>query len=186
MIDIQSVLTYLTLISVPVGVFYHILTLWNAQKSRRTQILLELYQTMSNPENNRLLWEFLSMEWEDYDDFMEKYSPQTNPDHANKRQAFWSQYDGLGMLVKNNVVDIETVYRARGSHIIMIWFKFESIIRQLRVDEIKQIGEEYLMDLEFLAEKMIDIREKRGLPLPTQWLHPSSELYQQYNSQVTT
>jgi hypothetical protein len=38
MIDIQTVLTYLTLISIPVGVFYHITTLRNAEKARSTQL----------------------------------------------------------------------------------------------------------------------------------------------------
>ena len=181
MIDLQTVLTYLTLISVPIGVFYHILTLWNAQKTRKTQILLQLYQTMSNPENNRLLWEFMALEWDDYEDFMLKYSPAADPDHASRRQAFWSQYDGLGMLVKNNVVDLNTVYRTRGSHIMMVWFKFESIIKRLRVDEEKQIGSEYLQDFEFLAERMIEIRKMKGLPIPTQQIHPTSELYKEYN-----
>ena len=181
MIDIQTILTYLTLISVPIGVFYHILTLWNAQKARQTQILLQLYQTMGNPENTRTLWEFLAMEWDDYDDFMDKYSPDVDQDHASRRQAFWNQYEGLGILVKNNVVDLDTVYRTRGPHVMMIWFKFESIIKRLRVDENKQIGVEYLQDFEYLAEKMIDIRTKKGLPLHTQWIHPTSELYKEYN-----
>jgi hypothetical protein len=39
MIDLQTVLTYLTLISVPVGVFYHIMTLRNTRKNQ--QLILE-------------------------------------------------------------------------------------------------------------------------------------------------
>ena len=120
------------------------------------------------------------MEWDNYDDFHEKYSPQTNPEQASRRQALWNQYDGLAMLVKNNVVDLNTVYRTRGSHVMMVWFKFESIIKKLRVDESKSIGSEYLNDFEFLANKMIEIRKKRGLPLYTQWIHPTSELYKEY------
>ena len=112
---------------------------------------------------------------------MSKYCPAADPDHASRRQAFWSQYDGLGMLVKNNVVDLNTVYRTRGSHIMMVWFKFESIIKRLRVDEEKQIGSEYLQDFEFLAERMIEIRKMKGLPIPTQQIHPTSELYKEYN-----
>jgi hypothetical protein len=108
MIEIQTLLTYLTLVSVPIGVFYHILTLWNSQKARQTQILLQLYQTMSNPENNQVMWELLALEWDDYNDFQEKHSPQVDPENASKRQALWNQYEGLGLLVKNKVVDLNT------------------------------------------------------------------------------
>ena len=181
MVDLQTLLTYLTLISVPIGVFYHILTLWNSQKARQTQILLQLYQTMSNPENTRVLWELLAMEWDDYDDFQVKHSPQVDPENASKRQALWNQYEGLGMLVKNNVVDLNTVYRTRGSHVLMVWYKFESIIKKLRVDEDKAIGDEYLKDFEFLANKMMEMRIRNNLPLPTQRIHPTSELYSKYN-----
>jgi len=179
-VSIQTVLTYLTLISVPVGVFYHVLTLWNSQKARQTQILLQLYQSMSNPENQKRFWEFMSMSWDDYDDFMSRYSPDVDQDHAAQRQAFWNQYDGLGLLVKDNVVDLNTVYRTRGGIIINVWFKFETIIKGLRIDEEKEIGDEYMNDFEYLANEMIGIRKRKGLPLPLNQLHPTSTLYEQY------
>jgi hypothetical protein len=57
MVDIQNVLTYLTLISVPVGVFYHIMTLNNTRKNqqlqletRQTQLFMNLYETWRSPD----------------------------------------------------------------------------------------------------------------------------------------
>jgi len=57
MIDIQTVLTYLTLISVPVGVFYHIMTLNNTRKNqemqletRQTQIFLNFFTEWRSKE----------------------------------------------------------------------------------------------------------------------------------------
>ena len=38
MIDLQTLLTYLTLISVPFGVFYHIMTLNNTRKNQQMQL----------------------------------------------------------------------------------------------------------------------------------------------------
>ena len=39
MIDLESLLTYFTLISVPIGVIYHILTLRNQSRTRQFQII---------------------------------------------------------------------------------------------------------------------------------------------------
>ena len=43
MVDTQTVLTYLTLISVPVGVAYHILTLRNQSRTRQAQLFMQLF-----------------------------------------------------------------------------------------------------------------------------------------------
>ena len=57
MTDLQTALTYLTLISVPVGVLYNIMTLNNqtrsqkhAQKSRQAQLYMQLYSFYDNKE----------------------------------------------------------------------------------------------------------------------------------------
>jgi hypothetical protein len=48
--SLQSALTYLTLISVPVGIFYHIMTLRNQNKNRQAQLFINLYSTYATPE----------------------------------------------------------------------------------------------------------------------------------------
>jgi hypothetical protein len=42
---LQTVLTFVTLISVPVGVFYHIMTLRNQKQSRQASLFMQLYDT---------------------------------------------------------------------------------------------------------------------------------------------
>ena len=56
-LTLQTLLTYLTLISVPVGVFYHIMTLNNTSKNQRqtldtrqTNILMNLYKEWGTDE----------------------------------------------------------------------------------------------------------------------------------------
>lgn len=60
MLDIQTVLTYLTLISVPVGIFYYIMTLNNTRKNQRqqletrqTHLFMTLYETARSREFRR-------------------------------------------------------------------------------------------------------------------------------------
>ena len=59
MVDIQTVLTYLTLISVPVGVAYHIMTLNNTRKNQQMQLdtrQAQLYTTLWNQSFNNPEW----------------------------------------------------------------------------------------------------------------------------------
>ena len=95
MIDLQTVLTYLTLISVPVGVFYHIMTLRNTQKTRelslkaqeqaletrQAQLLMDLYEAYRNPTFKKQFDHVLfRMDFEDWEDFNRKLDPLESPD----------------------------------------------------------------------------------------------------------
>lgn len=173
---LQVVRDLVAIFGVIAGLTYYVITVRNAQKTRQTQILMQLYQSMYNPENSKRLWELMAMTWEDYDDYMEKYSPQTNQEHAAMRIAYWYLYDGLGMLVRDKVVDVKTVYRTLGRRILMVWYKFETVFKKLRLDEERELGSDYLEDFEHLANEMIKIRKQRGQPLPIQYLHPTSTL----------
>ena len=51
-LGLQTILTYLTLISVIVGVFYHIMTLRNQSRTRQAQLFQQLYQRTIDEESN--------------------------------------------------------------------------------------------------------------------------------------
>ena len=77
------------------------------------------------------------------------------------------------------MIDIETVYNVTHARILFIWFKFETIIKGLRVPYGMP---DYLDNFEYLANEMINIRQKKGLPIPyINYIHPTSELYNEYN-----
>ena len=82
-ITLQTLLTYLTLISVSVGVFYHIMTLRNTRKNqelqletRQAQLFMQVYRHYTDRDwlrqQQEVQWLF---EYDTYDEFMEKYSP---------------------------------------------------------------------------------------------------------------
>jgi hypothetical protein len=63
--SLQTLLTYLTLISVPIGVFYHIMMLRNSQKARQTEMLMRLHESKHDKEGLEAFFRVLSMDWED-------------------------------------------------------------------------------------------------------------------------
>ena len=85
-ISLQTLLTYLTLISVPVGVFYHILTLRNSQKTRelslraqeqaletrQAQLFIQICnQTLNNPAFMKGYYIIRDSEWKDFDEYLD-------------------------------------------------------------------------------------------------------------------
>ena len=70
MIDLQTILTYLTLISIPIGVLYHIMTLRNTSKnqqlqleSRQIQLYMQLLDRFASEENRLRSAQVLQMEF---------------------------------------------------------------------------------------------------------------------------
>ncbi len=165
-ISIQTLLTYLTLISVPVGVFYHIMTLNNTRKNqkmqletRQAQLFMQIYREMSSPEHYMRANELLHMEWEDFDDYYRKYGSENNPEAYALRCSMWYRLNGVGLLVKAGLIDADRVYDLMRNTILMQWKKWGDII--IRIREEWNIRE-YLEGFEFIANEMEKESESRG------------------------
>jgi len=117
-----------------------------------------------------------NLEWKNFEDYIKKYSAISG--HSEIAGAFDSQlsyYDGIGTMVKENMLDLETVYNIAGRRILMLWFKFETIVKGFR--DPKWGTPDYGENFEFLAEEMIRIRKEKGLPISFSYLiHPTSDL----------
>jgi len=129
MIDIQTILTYLTLISVPVGVFYHIMTLRNTKKNqelqletRQAQLLMQLYSQYNNKEfmedyaNSAYL-----AEYEDLEDWTRKYGIYTNLPAYTAWARIGRYFDGAGILVKQGLIDMNLVSQLLREPVIYAW-----------------------------------------------------------------
>jgi hypothetical protein len=173
-ITYQMMLSTLQTIALIVGIVYYITIMRNNQRSRRTEMFMQLYHSTYNPENMQRFWQLMALDWKDYDDFMERYGPAVNPEEAALRTQSYNFYDGLGLLVRDGTVDIDTVYRMMGRRIIIVWYKFETIIKGLRIQP--DPGPDYAENFEYLANEMVKMRQQRGLPLPLGRLHPTSTL----------
>ncbi|MFW9861514.1 MAG: hypothetical protein ACFFEX_19010 [Candidatus Thorarchaeota archaeon] len=176
---LQLVRDLVTIFGVLVGFTYYALTVRATRKSKKTEMFMQLYKTNVDSEGYRKFWDLMATEWEDIEDYMQKYGPWTNPNEAAERMSHWSIYDGLGILVKDDMVDVNMVYRVLGLRIIMMWHKFETIINGLRRMAVGSgpdygPGPDFMENFEWLASKMVKMRKLRGYRLPTQTLHPTN------------
>jgi hypothetical protein len=142
MFDLQTVLTYLTLISIPVGVAYHIMTLNNTRKNqqmqletRQAQLFMGIYQHYFDPVWLKPQTE-INIDFEDYntvDEFFEKYGPWKNREKYLVWLSRANFYEGIGILVKRDLIDVTMVDDLISGPIMLFWEKRAApIIDELR------------------------------------------------------
>ena len=150
MIDLEQLLTYLTLISVPIGVFYHVLTLRNQNISRQIQIIKGAKILGEDP-----VWKVYAYDTSNSDEFESKlYEPDS--DIRKPFYDYFNSLEELGMYLREGVLNIRYVYLLGGGSIITIWEKYEGINKKLR----EEMGSRFLTEAEYLYQKIKEYVKK--------------------------
>jgi len=181
MVELSVIRDLVAIFGVIAGFSYYVMTVRNQNKTRQTQLFMQLYQSRYNAEGVKQFWRAVMLEWDDFDDYMKRYGPFENPEITDELAiitAQWNYFDGLGILLKDRMLDENTVYKMIGVRILMVWFKCEAIIDKVRFQRGEpSAGGDYMEGFEYLANRMIEIRKKKGIPLPTSWIHPTTTRY---------
>jgi hypothetical protein len=178
MVSLEQILYIIPVLALAASITYYAMVLRNQNKTRQTQMTLQLIESRNDLASYQTYWKIMSYEWDSLDDFLEKYGPQTHPEEAG-RIILWSFYDSLGVLVRDNMISADMVYRILGKRIIPMWLKFETTIKWNRERE-DGPGRFHMEEFEYLAEEMIKISQKKGERLPLHHLHPKSEILNKY------
>ena len=128
-ISLQTVLTYLTLISIPVGVIYHIMTLNNTRKTqkhaletRQAQLYMQLYSFYDNKEFLKDYGNITNLyTYEDAEDWWEKYSPAVDIEAYSSWLRVGRFFDGVGILVRRGLIEKELMFELLGDVIKGSW-----------------------------------------------------------------
>ena len=127
---LQTLLTFLTLISVPVGVFYYVNTLRNARKAREARVFLQFSDKMCRSRWFRGLSLISETTWESYEELLNILS---NDDEANINwTTVYVVLEQLGGLVRGGYIGIPILAFTTGSTIPLVWKKIEHIVDEWR------------------------------------------------------
>jgi hypothetical protein len=102
--------------------------------------------------------DFFNQEWEDFEDYSQKYGQSSNPEAFNKFIRLADVFQSLGAFVEDGVFDIKTVYNHSGFSIIPAWEKMEPLIRGMRT---LFNNPTIYPQFEFLYNELIKYREKQ-------------------------
>ncbi len=89
--------------------------------------------------------------WKDYEEYRQKYGPQTNPDAYAKFISVGSFYEGMARLLKKQIIDIDLMPETMAIGVIMFWDKIKSISAQMAKDFQRSEG---IKHLEYLYDEV--------------------------------
>ncbi|MDH5375450.1 MAG: hypothetical protein OEW95_06510 [Candidatus Bathyarchaeota archaeon] len=124
MIDITSINAVsgiLAAVGVIVGVVFTVLQLRDLVKTRQTDLVTRLYSTFGSKEFSEVFIKVLNLEYKDYKDDPTKYPIQVT--------AF---FEGIGILLKRKLIDIDIVDDLFSSPIKLSWETLTPIVEDYR------------------------------------------------------
>jgi hypothetical protein len=134
MFDIQTVSVLVVSIGVLSGVVYYIIEVRHQSRLIQTENLIKLspWFNMDAREVQDAITKVCSIEYENYDDYVEKYSDK--PEHLMLKML-GNYFEGIGILVNKKLVDTDIVYYFWGDIIRSSWEKIKPMIGDMRKDE---------------------------------------------------
>jgi hypothetical protein len=158
MVDAQTIGVLVTAVSVTVAAIYYIMTLRTQQRNmkatlqtREAQLFMMLYSNTSSEEFSRHLKTISSTEWNSYEDFKAKVI--NDPEKAVSLQVIVSTWEGIGVLVRENLVDIKLIALYCAGTTRKLWEKFRPEIEAYR----KEIDySRYMSEMEYVYGRLMD------------------------------
>ena len=153
-ITYQMVLSTLQTAGLLVGIAYYIISLRNQNRARKTQLYLQMINTFSESDYLEALGKLNDLEWSTAEDFIEDWR---TPEGRKTIRTLGNWYEGLGTLVKENLLDIRVVALLVTGLVIQFWDKFIPVI-----DEVREALEwpRFYIEAEYLYDQLMKYIEE--------------------------
>jgi len=140
MIELSVVRDLVAIFGVIAAFSYYVLIVRNSQRTqqqqletRKAQLFMQLYDrftsTRFHRQGNAIRFQW---EWSDFDDFIEKYGPENNLEAWADMLTVFTVFEGMGLLVKKKLVDVNMVDELMLGLITRTWESFETLIPEYR------------------------------------------------------
>ena len=156
LLTIQTIGIIIAALSVIIGVINNILTSRQSNRTRQTQLFMDLYSYLRSKEFVKDSRELSSWKWNTFEDFRSKYGARADKEANSLFVSTSNFFDGVGVLVKRNEIDPRLVENLMSAWIIWFWEKFGDIIKEYRKVRYPQ----YLEFVEYLYNKIKPLADK--------------------------
>jgi hypothetical protein len=158
MVDAQTIGVLVTAASVTVAAIYYMMTLRSQQKNmkatlqtREAQLFMMLYNKTSSEEFSKHLLNIDSTEWSSYDDFKAKVI--NDPGKVMSLQVIVATWEGIGVLVRENLVDIKLIALYCAGMTRRLWEKFRPVVEVYRKET---DFSRYMSEFEYVYGRLMD------------------------------
>ena len=152
--DVQTVSIVIAAVSVVIGVINSIMSNQKADQQRQTEIdtrqaelFMRLYDRYSSIEFRDTITKMMQWTWTDYDDFVNKYGKVVNPDAWNAFITMQNYFEGVGVLVYRQLIDLSLVDDLLWNITTYFWEKFGPVMTEARKHStLPELGKQRLFD----------------------------------------
>jgi len=132
-LDVSTLLMAVEATGILIGILIAVIQLRNLNKTRQTELFMNLYETFRNREFQRQYAEIIFQhKWKDFDDWLEKYGPVTNVEAFSSWISVPAYFEGIGVLLNRKTIDISIVDDMLSTQILLLWEKIEPITKEYR------------------------------------------------------
>jgi len=165
MIELSTIRDLVAIFGVIAGFSYYVLTVRNAERNqkqqletRQAQLFMRLYETFSSREFRRQWDEVIfKIHYNDWEDMNQNYNREKNYEQLLSWFTVGMFFEGLGVLVKRNLVDIAMVDDLLGVSIKATWEKMGPIEKETRK---RWNSPRTFDDFEYLYKELIKYNEQ--------------------------
>ena len=159
MIELGTIRDLVAISGVFIGLSYYIMNIREVRYNRKITLTNNVLQPFQTKEGFQTIMDLLSMEWTSIDDFKQKYDHRVNPENSAARMAMWNKCESIGLLYRQGLLDLETLFGGSQGIIATLWAKFKPIIMMYRESD---MGPTAYINFEYLATSLTKYMEKQG------------------------
>jgi hypothetical protein len=127
-IDISTLSVVVAAASVLVGVIFALMQLRDFVRTRQTDLVMRLYSAYGSREFQEAWVETLRLEFKDYNDYLRKYGATSEKPVYTSVNMVAAFFEGIGILLRRKLVNIDLVDDLFSSDIIITWQKMKPIV----------------------------------------------------------
>ena len=150
MIDIPTIASIITTLSIVIGVAFTILEIRHLSRVRRTDIIMKIYDRFGTREIVEAINRVGNAKFENLADYSKKYG---FTDVTQIAELF----EGIGVLLEQNLIDIKMVDRLFGPTLNLLWVRMKPVLYAMR-EGLKEPF--FFSHYEYLVNRLDSYRKK--------------------------
>jgi hypothetical protein len=150
MYDISSIATIVTTVSIVIGVIFTLMELRHLNVTRKTEIIMKIYEKFGSREIVEAILKVGNAKFVDMADYRNKYGFTEVTELA-------VLFEGIGVLLEQNLIDIKMVDRLFGPTLDSLWERMMPVLYGMR----KGLNEPFFFShYEYLIKRLSEYRKK--------------------------
>jgi hypothetical protein len=150
MVDVSTILSIVTTVSIVIGVIFALMELRHLTGTRKTEIIMKIYDRFGSREMVEAIMKVGNAKFETIEDYRNKYGFTEVTEIA-------VLFEGLGVLLEQNLIDIKMVDQLFGPSLNSLWERMQPVIYAMR----KGLNEPFFFShFEYLIKRLSAYRKK--------------------------